>query len=163
MKYFDHLTGLERNVIKVCVFMVVLALAVFCTNAFSSCTSCRRAANARTSLVKPADKEMKIYELECKIGHLENMLRAYNHLIHRVWIDKPTYFEECLTEGDEFCTLSDLMGYDWNDTFTFYNAEDSIAYHMNWDNDETVRIVRHVVQIPEPTKSRLKSVFGDEY
>lgn len=162
MEWWSRLDCTGKNIIKVCAFMIVLTLVVFCTSAFSSCTSCRNAANARTPLIKSADKEMKIYELECKIEHMENMLRAYNHLIHRVWIDKPTYFEECLTEGDEFCTLS-LMGHDWADTFTFYNAEDSIAYHMNWDSDETVHIVRHIVQIPEPTKSRLKSVFGDEY
>lgn len=165
--YFGHLTGLELNVLKVCVFMIVLALIVFCTSTLSSCTSCRSAsARARASqktITQPKEQEMKIYELECKIGHLENMLRAYNHLVHRVWIDKPTYFEECLTEGDEFATLNDLMGKDWSDTFTFYNAEDSIAYHMNWDSDETVRIVRHIVQIPEPTKSRLRTVFGDDY
>ena len=34
---------------------------------------------------------------------------------------------------------------------------------MNWDSDETVQIVRHIVQIPEPTKSRLHEVFGDDY
>lgn len=163
--HFDHLTGLELNVLKVCVFMIVLALIVFCTSTLSSCTSCRSTARAKTTeaLTQPKEQEMKIYELECKIGHLENMLRAYNHLVHRVWIDKPTYFEECLTEGDEFATLNDLMGKDWSDTFTFYNAEDSIAYHMNWDSNETVRIVRHIVQIPEPTKSRLRTVFGDDY
>lgn len=156
--YFSHLTGLELNVIKLCLFAMALTLITFCTCSLVSCTSCRNTANADTRQEKDA-----LMALEYKNQLYGHMLRSYNHLLHRIWLDNPTYVEEVLTESDEFAQLDDLMGGEWEDTFQFYDAEDSITYHMNWDStDGVTHVIKHVV-IPEPTKSRLHEVFGDDY
>ena len=93
----------------------------------------------------------------------ENTLRAYNHLLHRVWIDKPSYVEDCLTETNEWYVLDSLMNSHWEDTFEFYNEEDSLSYHLNLDdiiNPGCYRVVKHIV-IPEKTQQKLDEVFGN--
>lgn len=84
----------------------------------------------------------------------EETLRAYNHLLHQIWIDKPNYVEDVLTEYDAFVTLDSLLNGHWEDTFEFYDSKDSILYHQNWENGD-------IPQIPEPVKTKLKTVFID--
>lgn len=159
MEWWNRLDCSGKNTIKICSFWVIFTLLFFLSFLFGSCTSCRNTANANNN--REREKEA-IMALEYKNHLYGDMLRAYNHLLHRVWLDNPTYVEEVLTESDEFYTLDDMMGGQWEDTFQFYNEEDSITYHMNWDStDGVTRVVKHVV-IPEPTKSRLKEVFGDD-
>lgn len=157
MEWWNRLDCGGKNTIKICMTMIVFALLFCMCNALVSCKSCSNTANTYTQ-----SKNDAIMALEYKDRLYGDMLRAYNHLLHRVWLDNPTYVEEVLTESDEFYTLDDMMGGQWEDTFQFYNEEDSITYHMNWDStDGVTRVVKHVV-IPEPTKSRLKEVFGDD-
>ena len=158
MEWYNRLDCGGKNVIKICIMWILLA-TLFCLGVIfcSSCTSCRNTVHA-----VPQDKEA-IMALEYKNQLYGDMLRSYNHLLHRIWLDNPTYVEEVLTESDEFCELDGLLGGQWEDTFQFYNEEDSITYHMNWDSVNGVtHVVKHVVEIPEPTKSRLKEVFGDD-
>lgn len=155
MEWWNKLDCGGKNTIKICIIMIVFALS-FC---MCSCKSCGSTTNDYVAQNKDA-----IMALEYKNQLYGDMLQAYNNLLHRVWLDNPTYVEEVLIESDEFCTLDDILGGNWEDTFQFYNEEDSISYYMNWDKkDGTTRIVKHVVEIPEPTKSRLKQVFGDDY
>lgn len=56
-------------------------------------------------------------------------MRAYNNLLHRVWIDRPGYVEEVLSETREFVVLDSLLNSDWDDIFIFYDVKDSIDYH----------------------------------
>ena len=155
MEWYDRLDCGGKNTIKICIIAVLFCICAF---VLCGCTSCRGAANAT-----PTQDREAIMALEYKNKLYDDMLRAYNHLVHRVWVDHPTYVEEVLTESDEYAELDDLLGGQWEDTFQFYNEEDSIAYHLNWDStDGTVRIVRHVVEIPQHTQARLKEVFGDE-
>ena len=136
-----------------CVFMVMCML-IFCAAIVSSCTS--SAGNAKTHRIPEEEIMMKNYA-----DYQRKIIIAYNHLLHRVWIDKPNYVEDALMETNEFCELDLLLNNEWADTFDFYNEEDSISYHLNWNNgDETIRVVKHV--IPEPTKSRLKEIFGED-
>lgn len=156
MKWNDLDCG-AKNVIKFGIMAIVIAVLFCMCNTLMGCKSCGNTANAYTS-----PKNDAIMALEYKDQLYGDMLRAYNNLLHRVWLDNPTYVEEVLTESDEFCTLDDMMGGNWEDTFQFYNKEDSITYHMNWDSTNGVtRVVKHVV-IPEPTRSRLKEVFSND-
>lgn len=156
---WDDLDCTAKNVIKISIMaMVVTVLFCMCI-ILNSCKSCGNTANAYTQ-----SKNDAIMALEYKNQLYGDMLRAYNHLLHRIWLDNPTYVEEVLTESDEFCTLDGMLGSNWEDTFQFYNEEDSLSYYMNWDKkDGTTRVVKHVVEIPEPTKSRLRQVFGDDF
>ena len=160
MEWWNRLDCDGKNVIKICATWIMVAI-MFCTivTCCSGCSGYRNTANA--SAINQQNEALKA--LEYKNQLYGDMLRAYNHLLHRIWLDNPTYVEEVLTESDEFCTLDDIMGGQWEDTFQFYNEEDSITYHMNWDStDGVTHVVKHVVEIPEPTKSRLKEVFGDD-
>jgi len=81
----------------------------------------------------------------------KEVIRAYNHLLHRVWIDRPSYVEDVLTETDEFVVLDSLLNGHWEDTFEFYSEEDSIAYHMNQYYENAidpgcVRVIKHIVK-----------------
>ena len=101
-------------------FLIVVCLLFLLATSMSSCTS--QSANAQTYNG----------ELRQDTTELRAIIRAYNHLIHQIWIDKPNYFEEALMESNEFLELNDLLYSQWEDTFKFYDEDDSIRYHQNW-------------------------------
>ena len=102
------------------VFIVVVILLFLLSATMSSCSH------------QPANAQTYYRGLQKDTTELRQIIRAYNHLIHQIWIDKPNYFEEALMESDEFLELNDLLYSQWEDTFKFYNEEDSIRYHQNW-------------------------------
>ena len=137
---------------------IVMCIIVFLSAICSGCTNNVKAVAQQTE--KPVSYKYKY-------DKLEEITRAYNHLLHRIWVDKPVYVEDVLTETDEFCILDSLLNGEWADTFDFYNEEDSLAYDFNIKamspyEPGCVRVIRHTVidTIPEPTKSRLFEVFG---
>lgn len=145
----------EKNGVFAIISIVIFAALIFCAAIVSSCAPHRAKANV------PENELLKYKHLA---SEQEELLRAYNHLLHRIWVDKPVYVEECLSETDEFVELYNLLDGNWADTFSFYSEEDSIAYNINWENESPydpgcTRVVKHIV-IPEPSKSRIRSVFG---
>lgn len=62
----------------------------------------------------------------------QRIINAYSNLLHRIWIDKPSYVEDVLWETDEMLELDELLNGDWNHTFEFWSTQDSIEYHLNW-------------------------------
>lgn len=60
------------------------------------------------------------------------VINAYSALLHRIWIDKPSYVEDVLWECDEMLELDELLNGEWENTFEFWNKQDSIEYHLNW-------------------------------
>jgi len=148
----------EEKSTGMCILMIiVLSAMIFLAAIVTGCSS--NTAKANTNV--PENELLKYKHLT---SEQEELLRAYNHLLHRVWVDKPVYVEECLSETDEFIELYNLLDGNWADTFSFYNEEDSIAYNINWANESPydpgcTRVVKHIV-IPEPSKSRIRSVFG---
>ena len=141
----------------IALFIVICAI-VFLAIILSGCSSDPRRARAQKINELPREVVMLRYNNDRQ----HEIILAYNRLLHQIWLDKPTYVEECLSESDEFATLDEMFDSDWGDTFEFHSEEDSIAYSHNWDKTEGfIRVVKHVV-IPEPTRSRLKSVFGKE-
>lgn len=101
-------------------FFVVVCLLFLLASAMSSCSS------------RPANAQTYYRSLQKDTTELRQIIRAYNHLLHQIWIDKPNYVEEALMESDEFMELNDLLYSQWEDTFQFYNEDDSITYHRNW-------------------------------
>ena len=140
----------EKNVLKVCAVLVIVMILTFL---FSSCSRTAHMARRDAAIAAMLDeKEQAIKYLEKRNQYTSDLVRAYNHLVHRVWLDKPNYVEDVLTETDEFCEVNDLLSGNWADTFEFYDEKDSIEYHHN---------LNRAVQIPEPTRSRINSVFYD--
>lgn len=62
----------------------------------------------------------------------ERIINAYSNLLHRIWLDKPSYVEDVLNEYDEFLELDELLEGNWDKTFEFWSAKDSVEYHLNW-------------------------------
>lgn len=60
------------------------------------------------------------------------VINAYSALLHRIWIDKPSYVEDVLWECDEMLELNELLNGEWENTFEFWNKQDSIEYNLNW-------------------------------
>lgn len=149
------LTENEKNVAMCIVSTIVLGTMLFLAAIMTGCSS---------NTVRANIPENELLKLRHQVNEQDGLLRAYNHLLHRVWVDKPVYVEECLSESDEFLELYNLLDGNWADTFSFYNEEDSIAYNINWANESPydpgcTRVVKHIV-IPEPSKSRIRSIFG---
>lgn len=67
------------------------------------------------------------YDCSMKYTHAQEELEAFHCVLHRIWIDNPSYVEDVLTEYDEFCTLDSLT--DFGDVFEFWSAEDSFGYY----------------------------------
>ena len=71
-----------------------------------------------------------IFELKCKLENKEKLVRAYENVLHEVWLDKPNYGEDVLNETDAFCDLNEIMGE--TDIFQLRTAEDSLRYKYMW-------------------------------
>lgn len=102
------------------VFVLIVCLLFLLSTTMYSCAS------------RPANAQSYYRGLQKDTTELRAIIRAYNHLVHQIWIDKPNYFEEALMESNEFMELNDLLYSQWGDTFEFYNEDDSIRYHRNW-------------------------------
>ena len=125
------------------IFVIVVILLFLLSATMSSCNS--QSANAQTYNGS----------LRQDTTELRAIIRAYNHLIHEIWLDKPNYFEEALMESNEFLELNDLLYSQWEDTFKFYNEEDSIRYHRNWMSGDG-RFEYEVEEGPDSYISRWK-------
>ena len=68
--------------------------------------------------------------------HDAKIIRAYEKLLHEVWLDKPSYVEDALMEGDAFIELDELLDGEWGDVFVLKDKRDSIRYQSNWDGGE---------------------------
>ncbi len=72
-----------------------------------------------------------------ELAKRDKIMSKYNDLIHRIWIDRPTYVEEILSESREFAEWDETVGENWKDEiFCFHNSDDSLAYYNNWDRPD---------------------------
>jgi hypothetical protein len=70
-------------------------------------------------------------ELQQQILSLTRENSAHLSLIHRIWIDDPTYFDDVVSETEEYEILNSLRKGDWEDTFLFWDKTDSVSYIRN--------------------------------
>lgn len=144
--------GLEifRRILVVClVAAICLVLGVLIGALTTSCTQ---------QVVARVDYKNL---LEAKCEKYANQIYAYNSLLHRIWIDKPNYFEDVLCESDEWMALDRAVDGDFQHAFEFVDAEDSLSYRLNWDaGDENIRVVKHI--IPPVTQKKLDAVFNGD-
>lgn len=124
--------------------MIIMIILVFIAAILQGCS-------ARPVSAKQADDlPRKVAMLQYETSKQKETIIAYENLLHRVWIDNPTYFEECLMEGDEFAVLDVIYDSEWKDVFTFRCEEDSIAYERNWDSHYVTYVVKHIVTQKPP-------------
>ena len=72
--------------------------------------------------------ELKWWGPSHNCSYPKNEYEAYVRVLHRVWVDNPSYVEDVLFETDEFIHLGDV--------FTFWCDKDSIAYHKNIERQQ---------------------------
>lgn len=70
---------------------------------------------------------------ETQLESKNNIIYAYNQLLHRIWIDNPVYFEDVLVECDEWVSLDQLVDGDFYGAFELETESDSITYNLNWE------------------------------
>lgn len=119
--------GLAENIKQVLFFIVLLATIiamVFLAAALTGCSS--QSAGAHTV----EGDEAEIFMLRCKVANQAEIIKAYEDVLHEVWLDKPAYVEDALAEGDAFIHLDEIMGE--NNVFRFHSKQDSIRYMDNW-------------------------------
>ena len=109
-------SGNDRRVIITIIVMILLALTIYVLSAK------RSKANAA---------EVSIPQVEQKDATYEETIHAYNRVLHRVLLDKPSYFEDVLVETPEYIRLECLLFNE--DLEEIYNItpEDSIVYELN--------------------------------
>lgn len=147
MKKFK-LSENAQNILGTVLCIIAFAVLIFLASIFSACT-----ANAKADI-----PENELFKLKMELVKKDSLVNAYHNVLYRVWIDKPNYFLDVLTESEEFDDLFDILCSDIE--FEFKNEEDSLSQEFNWNEDEScIRVVRHVV-IPQHTQEKLDSVFG---
>lgn len=125
------------------VITVIIFGFLFLAAMFTGCTSQPSKAAGIYSA------EITTQTIQEKLEWQEQVILAYNRLLHEVWLDRPTYVEECLCEGDAYTHLDELFNGEWGDTFQFHSVEDSLRYNMNWDSTPVYRIKKIVVHTEE--------------
>lgn len=117
-----------KRIVFFIVMMVILFTMIFLAAALTGCSS----QNATTS--GASSQEEMIFELKCKLENQKKLTRAYENVLHEVWLDKPNYVEDALSESDAFCDLNEIMGE--TDVFQLRNADDSVRYNYKWFHEE---------------------------
>lgn len=105
----------QKNYLKA----IFTILAFFTLFIVSLCLASCSTQSAKAAIPETELKDKKIID-------------AYNKLLHRIWIDKPSYVEDVLNEYDEFLELDELLEGNWDKTFEFWSTKDSVEYHLNW-------------------------------
>ena len=129
----EDFTSVKNNMnlaVVTLIYCLFLAFVIWISSTLTSCSSQPLRA-ART--VKNA-QEAELFMLKCKVDNQEALIRAYQNVLHEVWLDKPAYVEDALSEGDAFIELNEIMGD--TDVFRFRNKEDSLRYTHNWNGGE---------------------------
>lgn len=112
----------QKNIVKMIAVLLVFFVLFLTALCLSACSTHANAAIPETEL-----KDKRI-------------INAYSNLLHRIWIDKPSYVEDVLWETDEMLELDELLNGEWDKTFEFWSTQDSIEYNLNWLHvDELMR------------------------
>lgn len=67
---------------------------------------------------------------------------AYRTLVHRIWLENPSYVVDYLTETDEFCTL-DSLDNTLHEIFHPYSRFEQEEYEYNRAHEAEHVIIRH--------------------
>ena len=127
------LTDKEKETIKLSLltvgFFLFFSLVMFIAAALTGCSSKPISANTVEG------QEAEIFMLRCKVANQKAIIEAYEDVLHEIWLDKPSYVEDALSEGDAFIHLDEIMGE--NDVFRFHSKKDSLRYMNNWYGGES--------------------------
>lgn len=77
---------------------------------------------------------------------------CHARLLHRIWLDNPTYVEDVLSETDEWQGYLEAIDGDTEDIFLFWSDEDSLDYNLAKEIEEenSEIILRHRARQTQP-------------
>lgn len=130
----EDLNTVKNNVklaIVTLIYCLFLGFVIWISSTLTSCSS----QPLRASRTVKNAQEAELFMLKCKVDNQARLIHAYQNVLHEVWLDKPAYVEDALSEGDAFIELNEIMGE--NDVFQFHNEQDSIRYTSNWNGGES--------------------------
>lgn len=59
------------------------------------------------------------------------IIARYADVLHRIWIDKPSYVEDALMDSEEWIRLDSILNGDFEDVFLFWNDKEEETYKNN--------------------------------
>jgi hypothetical protein len=124
-------------------------------------TCCQQPATAAKPEMSEKAIQAQITIEHSQVNYYKELVHAYGLVLHRVWIDRPCYTEDALMETSEFAELQNLLDEEqYHDIFKFYDEEDSIEYHDNWNTNDALT-TPHCIYIPPEVKIKLDEVFKE--
>lgn len=100
-----------------------------------------------------SDKQYKeLVESNSQVYTKTEINNCYGALLHRIWIDNPTYVEDVLSETDEWQEYLKAIDGDTEDIFFFWSDEDSLNYNLAKEIEEENAeiILRHRARQTQP-------------
>lgn len=95
----------------------------------------------------------KDYEDTLERANVQSYINAcHAQLLHRIWLDNPTYVEDVLSETDEWQGYLEAIDGDTEDIFLFWSDEDSLDYNLAKEIEEenSEIILRHRARQTQP-------------
>lgn len=95
----------------------------------------------------------KDYEDTLERANVQSYINAcHAQLLHRIWLENPTYVEDILSESDEWQEYLEAINGDTEDIFFFWSDEDSIQYNLakEIEQENADIIIRHRAKSVEP-------------
>lgn len=127
-------------------------------------TCCQQPATAAKPELPEKAIQAQITIEHSQVNYYKELVHAYGLVLHRVWIDRPCYTEDALMETQEFAELQNLLeDEDYHEIFKFYDENDSIEYHDNWNTSDALTTPNciYIPPIPQQTQQKLHEVFGN--
>lgn len=118
---------------------------------FSFALSCSSCAHEKETVSISKEEYHYLQYMANRAETMTDLAISSNNLLHRVWIDKPSYVEDALMDTKEFAYADSLRESDWEDTFEFWNETDSITYYQNRELEEAIsaRMIKHMCTEPD--------------
>ena len=78
---------------------------------------------------------VKQEELRQEAKQKTEIIGCYGEVIHRVWLDKPSYVEDALMDSEEWVRLDSILNGDFEDVFLFWNDKEKETYKNNYNHE----------------------------
>lgn len=63
------------------------------------------------------------------------IIACYGDVLHRIWLDKPSYVEDALMDSEEWIRLDSILNGDFEDVFLFWNDKEKETYKNNYNHE----------------------------
>lgn len=78
---------------------------------------------------------VKQEELRQEAKQKTEIIGYYGEVLHRIWLDKPSYVEDALMDSEEWVRLDSILNGDFEDVFLFWNDKEKETYKNNYNRE----------------------------